>query len=296
VTNYISGEWSATDVSAFLYQRQGRMRTTSSVMAWFRSHGVRGHHGRHKGAVLISNCFPALLSDEEALALDLRIAQSKWKCGGKRKHTYALSGILTCAHCKQKLVCSTTKNSAGSLYPYIRCNSPGCAADKHRIPHDKLERWLVQVRLAAEAGRLFDTRAQRTNETAPPSTELLNARKRAARLRQVLAEFDSPGVRSDLREAEERLRKLEAPRAQRPSGGGWERFTAAADGWWAEASPTERNSELLAIVERAEVDLTAWRRLPPEPSVAGDSAGFTEHEEWEEACGRLLIPLLRLRG
>lgn len=294
VTRYIAGEWSAQQVAEFIYPRHQMLRTTTSVLSWFRSHGIRGHHGQHRGPVLISNCYPALIDDDEAQALDRRIAKNRWGHGGKRKHVYSLSGICTCCHCGQRLVCVTTRNSVGKDYSYVRCNSPGCPAANQRVPHHQLEHWL-QVRLASEAGRLFDARQQRTVEASPPGPELLNQRKRVAKLRALLAEFPGPGVETDLEQAVARLQQLEAPRATRADGGGWERFRAGTESWWAEASPTERNAELLAVIDRADADVTAWRRLPPEPTASSDPDGFDAHEEWEETCARMLLPTVVLR-
>lgn len=296
VERYIAGEWSATQVAEFIYPRHGVLRTTSSVLSWLKCHGLRGHHGKQRGHVLISNCYPPLIDDQEAVALDRRIAQNKWGMGGKRTHSYSLSGICTCHHCGQRLVCCTTKNSTGKEYPYIRCNSPGCAAAKCRINHDRLQELLVFVRLAPELERIQDHREMAAAIQAP-SAELLNARRRVQRLEAVLSEFDSPGVRQDLQQAKERLEALE-PAAVRPTmSSGLARLRVGSDAWWAESSPAQRNTELLALVERAEVDLAVWKALPPPPPAGrpDDPSWHERHDAWQQGCAQRLIPVLQLR-
>jgi DNA invertase Pin-like site-specific DNA recombinase len=299
-TRYIAGEWSAQQVAEYLHTRHGVMRTTSSVLSWLRSHGIRGHHGHHRGPVLISNCYPALVNDEEAQALDRRIAANRWGNGGKRRHSYSLSGVCTCHHCGQKLVCSTTRNSTGKEYSYVRCNSPGCTAAKHRIPHHALEDWLVLIRLGPELARIQEHRESAAAIVAP-SAELLNQRQRVAALQKLLGQFDSPGARADLEQAQQRLAALEPRPMARAERTLLQALRIGSDAWWAESSTAQKNTELLAVIEEARVDLTAWP-LPAAPPVpAGPLFGeqlkaLEPRGQWQRGCAAALVPVLTLRG
>jgi hypothetical protein len=195
------------------------------------------------------------------------------------------------------LVCSTTTNSAGSQYSYVRCNSPGCKAAKHRIPHDRLEETLVFIRLVELAERIEDHR-EAAATTAAPSAELLNQRRRVAKLQALADELGSPGVLADLQQALERLAKLEPVQSTRAPADRLSRLTVGSERWWERSSPAERNAELLETVRLAEVDLTAWRALPPPPEVpaiCGDPVLIESYGRWQRGCAVALVPVLELR-
>jgi DNA invertase Pin-like site-specific DNA recombinase len=261
VIRYIKGEWSATDVAAFLYARHGKMRTTTSVLAWFRSHSIRGHHGKHKGEVLLLGCYPALVNPEEAEQLDRRIELNRQRNGGKRRYHYALSGITTCHYCKQKLVCSTTTNKAGKQYSYIRCNSPTCTAAGHLMRHEVIEALLAPqlvVHAAAVAQAMAAAKPRRTT-SSPAVAELREELK--FRLR-VPEKFHTTDETARIVE----LRQLIAATATAPSDGGF-RFWAglrtslmrSPEHFLDVLDDVKRNETWLSATEAVVIDLPGRR-------------------------------------
>lgn len=153
-------------------------------------------------------------------------------------------------------------------------------------------------RLGPEIDRIADFREDRAVDVKP-SVELLSCRRRVLKLRSVLAEFDAPGIRADLAEAEARLQQLETPSTPRHRATALERLRVGSSGWWEESTPEQRNSELLAVVAQADVDLVAWKTLPPPPTVPGgmsaDPAVIERMGAWQQACAVALVPVLELR-
>jgi hypothetical protein len=164
-----------------------------------------------------------------------------------------------------------------------------------------LEEWLVFIRLGPEIERIAEHR-QIAAAVIAPSAELLNQRRRVGKLQALLSEFDSPGIRSDLQQAQERLAALEPQPSTRRQLTAMERLRVGSSSWWEESSPTERNAELLAVIAEARVDLCAWKALPPQPIDPPAVDGWGRLEDaltrgrWQQACAAALIPELRLRS
>ena len=266
VLRYIEGEWSMEAMSTWIHERHGVMKTAGSLLKWLHSHSIRGHYGKRDGEVLIANCFPPLISEEESDRLRLRLKANQRKRSSTRAahYTYPLSGVTKCQHCGGTLNYSCVRRTDGSgWYRYLRCPSrqATCPAGGRRLPE-----WMVEDSMLAGLGRV-DLDAlqvlQRKPEQSKPTKELLAAKKRLRTLETLLAEGEDPDLRASYQRQVDALAALEGPQEQAAAtglGALLRRLSVGSAGWYDRLGDGERNGVWLQSLEgAAPVDLLAER-------------------------------------
>ena len=260
VMDYIEGRARLDSLSARIHAKHGVMSAASSMHNWLRSHALLGHYGRRDGPVLITNCFPALISPDEGELLKRRLLTNRKRWGTTTNHTvYALTGLCKCMHCGHALAHTTAQKADGIRYRYLRCASRrSCPGFRKNLSAE-----LAEMALLHQLGKALEAMAVRgatSAEQANESLEVVNLRQRVRKLEALLSELDSPGVRADLKEAIGRLQALEdassKPHTARIDQAkavmlcGANTFMARPDG--------ERNADLMAVIDHCLID-TSYR-------------------------------------
>lgn len=259
VLDYLHGRAGLDTLADRIHRKHGIAGHGSVMHKWLRSHALLGHYGKRDGPVLIANCFPALITPEEGEQLRRRLAANRKQAGSRSNHiTYALSGLCRCLHCGFALSYSVVRKGVGKPeYRYLRCNSRReCPGFRKLVNADLLE--TAVIHRTSQAWRQLVQAAASQGSGGKVPVEVLNLRQRVRKLTQLLQELDSPGVRADLQQAQQRLDQLEASMAQHNTSQldgvvemlmrGVNTFLALPEG--------ERNALLLLVVEQALVDMT----------------------------------------
>ena len=258
VMDYIEGRARLDALSARIHEKHGVMSAASSMHNWLRSHALLGHYGRRDGTVLITNCFPALISPEEGDLLKRRLLTNRKRWGTTTSHTvYPLTGLCRCIHCGHALAHTTIKKADGISYRYLRCASRrNCPGFRKNLSAD-----LTEMALLHQLGEALEAMAIR-GATSPDQInepiELVNLRQRVRKLEALLSELDSPGVRADLKEATQRLQALvdatSKPHSARIDQAkaimlrGGNTFMSRPEG--------ERNADFMALIDHCLIDTT----------------------------------------
>lgn len=278
VMDYIEGRARLDALAERIWRKHGVMTCAAGMHKWLRSASLQGHYSRRDGPVLIANCFPALISAEESELLRRRLEANRKRWGTRSNHTvYALTGLCRCVHCGHSMCyTSVRKRSGESSYRYLRC-----AADRDCPGFRKLvSAELLEMAVMEQLGAALELLASRGAAEKGPQhvpLEVVNLRQRVRKLEALLQELDSPGVRADLHQAQQRLEQLEAA-AQEP---GDRRVNLAkqillrAESTFMARPEGERNADLLLVVRKALVDTTyrpegpSWvPKLVPQVEVA----------------------------
>jgi DNA invertase Pin-like site-specific DNA recombinase len=269
---YLNGDRSMQDIADQLQDAVGCMGHTAVVLKWLTGWAIRGHYGTRdrwiknkkgtfdfvEGRLLIENCFPALLSTEEADLLDLRLKANARKRRRGATYTYPLSAITKCQHCGVGLTYSCVKKPDGSQYQYLRCKTrpKDCPAGGKRIRD-----WIVEESLLwhLEQQDLDALQVLDRGTGAKPTKELLEAKRKLRKLEVLLEGDDDP----DLRASYERTRAKVAALSGQPAGhatGGLQalvrRLSIGSAGWYSRLSDGQRNGAWLQSLDgQAPVDL-----------------------------------------
>lgn len=258
VLDYLEGRERLDALSARIYAKHGLMSCPAAMHKWLRSHALLGHYGKRDGPVLITNCFPALISAEEAELLQRRLQANRKRWGTTSSHTvYALSGLCRCLHCGYAMSYTRTRKAGGGVNSYMRCNARReCPGFRKLTNTDLAERAILhQLGQAIEAVAIRGaTRSEQQGETA----EIANLRQRIRKLEALLKELDTPGVRADLDQAMGRLQALEAA-ASRPNRLRVDQAKAMllrAENTFLAMAEGERNAALMAVMDHCLIDST----------------------------------------
>lgn len=258
VMDYIEGRARLDSLSARLHSKHGVMSCASGLHKWLRSHALLGHYGRRDGQVLIANCFPALISEEEAELLRRRQAANRKRWGSCTTHTvHALTGLCRCLHCGHPMAYTSVKKANGGYYQYLKCQvNRSCPGFRKYVNAD-----LLEMAVLFQLGHALETLALRGATDSSPQQEpieVVQLRQRVRKLEALLEELDSPGVRTDLRQAQQRLEQLEsakqAPQDQRVDRA--KQMLLRAESSFRARPEGERNADLLLVLSHALVDTT----------------------------------------
>lgn len=259
VMDYIEGRERLDKLCHRIYKKHGVLSCASAMHKWLRGHAIQGHYGKRDGPMLIANCFPALISYEEAQLLTRRLELNRKRWGTSSNHqAYALTGLCRCQHCGCALCyqCTPKRNGDG-VYRYLRCSARReCPGFRKLICAHLLE--LAILNGLTEALEKMAQLGAMTKQPEAVPVELVQLRQRVQKLEALLQEMDSPGVRADLREAAQRLEQMEAAHLTH----GTQRFnpdrltmlrSEHTFMWRPEA---ERNTHLLSVIDHVLVDTT----------------------------------------
>ena len=258
VMDYIEGRERLDALSARIYKKHGILSCAAAMHKWLRGHPIQGHYGRRDGEVLIANCFPALISHEEAELLRRRLEMNRKRWGTTSNHTvYALTGLCRCLHCGRNLCYTSTQKPNGEVYRYIRCNAKReCPGFRKLISEN-----LLEMAVLHQLGSAIEELARRgatSKEPAMVPLEVVNLRQRVQKLEALLKDMDTPGVRADLKEAQGRLERLEAaaagPKDQRVDRA--KQILLRGEATFMARPAGERNADLLLVADHFVVDTT----------------------------------------
>lgn len=258
VLDYIEGRARLDALSARIYAKHGVMSCCAGMHKWLRSHALLGHYGKRDGPVLIVNCFPALISSEEGELLKRRLLLNRKRWGTTSSHTvYALTGLCQCLHCGYAMSYTSVRKPSGDSYRFLRCNAKRDCPGFRKVTNAEL----VEMALLHQLGKALEDMAVKgasRHESVAESPELVHARQRVQKLQALLAELESPGVRSDLKQAKQRLAALEAANSK-PLKARLDQAKAMllrSENRFMERPDGERNADLMLVVEKAIVDST----------------------------------------
>lgn len=258
VLDYMEGRARLDALSARIYAKHGVIGCAATMHKWLRSHSLLGHYGKRDGPVLITNCFPALISSEEGELLQRRLQANRKRWGTTTNHkVYALTGLCHCAHCGHALAHSTVNKSNGTKYRYLRC------AAKRECPGFRklISAELVEMAVLHQLGEALEAMALKgatRGDLVTESAEVVNLRQRVRKLEALLSELESPGVRADLKQAMGRLQALEAAMSN-PDQSRVDQAKAMllrAENTFMARPDGERNAYLLAVVDHCLIDTT----------------------------------------
>lgn len=258
VVDYIEGRARLDALSARIHAKHGVMGCSAGLHKWLRSHALLGHYGKRNGPVLITNCFPALISAEEGELLQRRLQANRKRWGTTSSHTvYALTGLCRCLHCGHAMSHTSVRKPAGTSYRYLRCAANRqCPGFRQRI-NAELAEMAVLHQLDLELERMAATGAS-TKAPKAESVEVVNLRQRVRKLEALLSELDTPGVRADLQQARGRLEALEAA-SSRPGGSLVDESLAVllrSESSFLSLPDGERNTVLLSLIDHCRLDTT----------------------------------------
>jgi DNA invertase Pin-like site-specific DNA recombinase len=258
VMDYIEGRARLDALAARIYAKHGMMSCAAAMHKWLRSHALLGHYGKRDGPVLITNCFPALISPEEGELLQRRLQANRKRWGTSSSHTvYALTGLCRCLHCGYAMGHTTTTKRNGTSHRYLRCAAKrDCPGFRKLTSTD-----LVEMAVLHELGQALEAMAVRgasRSEQVTESAEVVKLRQRVRKLEGLLSELDSPGVRADLEQAMGRLQALEAATSNRDQTrvDQAKAMVLRAENTFMNRPDGERNADLLAVIDHCLIDTT----------------------------------------
>lgn len=258
VMDYIEGRAGLDALSERLHRLHGVMSHASGLHKWLRSHSLQGHYGRRNGPVLIANCFPALITAEEADLLQRRLAANRKRWGTSTTHAvHALTGLCKCLHCQRPMAYTSVRKGNGDYYQYLKCQSErDCPGYRKCVSAE-----LLEMAVLFQLGHALETMALRGATDSSPQQEpmeVVQLRQRVRKLEGLLEDLDSPGVRADLREAQQRLERLEsacqAPQDERVDRA--KQMVLRAENTFRARPEGERNADLLLVLSHVLVDTT----------------------------------------
>lgn len=211
IEKMLAQAWSASKCSAFIWERHQRFRDGSAVRKWMSSQHLLGHMCTRKGEVLVADCWPAICTPAEFMALQDRLVPAP-RCWGaaSKAEIKALSGLTRCCYCGKPLANSATRPRAdGPRYLYLQCRTPDCKAHNRRIRAQAAELWLFMQHVGDHLDRIAMAHAE---AQAPiRTTSRLMALRQELKAREALpAEFRSA---ADGKRLAELQREIDAEQA-----------------------------------------------------------------------------------
>jgi DNA invertase Pin-like site-specific DNA recombinase len=258
VLDYIEGRARLDALSARIHAKHGTMSCAAAMHKWLRSHSLLGHYGKRDGPILITNCFPALISPEEGQLLQLRLQANRKRWGTTSTHTvYAMTGLCRCLHCGYAMSYTSARKPNGTTHRYLKCASKrDCPGFRKLVSADLIE-MAVHDLLGHALEEMALKGATRSDQVAE-SAEVVQMRQRVRKLEILVAELDSPGIREDLKQAKTRLKTLEAA-SSKPDSKRLDQAKAMllrAGNRFMDRPEGERNADLLTVMDHCLIDTT----------------------------------------
>ena len=143
VEQLLSGHWTAPDVSKFFWEKHQRHERTHHVARWLRMPALAGHFARKNGEVLIRDCWPALVTDDEFARIEIELQKAKRLNKAKGRvdgQVRTLTGLCNCLQCGRAMALHSRPSGQRILW-YAGCYGRDCA--KGRTRADRIEDQLV---------------------------------------------------------------------------------------------------------------------------------------------------------
>lgn len=266
VDQVLCGAWLPPQAARYLYVNCGTHGDPKTVAMWLRAPALAGHCAKRDGTIIIRDCWPALVTEDERVRLLLALQQHKrWShVKVKPAATNALSGLCECSDCGGSLGYHTAKRGE-RIYRYIRCSKPTCA--RRNVVADPIERQLHAL-IGPHVDQLIWQQAER-HKTTEPSPELTSWRRELQMREAIPVEFRQPADQM-------RIAELQGLISNAGSAMGVDQIELqrmreeALDAVkWFEKPPEVRNADLRALVRKVVVD-TEKRQIVRVDWSAGD--------------------------
>jgi len=143
IDQLLSGHWTAPDVSAFFWEKYKRHEQTAHAAEWLRLPALAGHFARKGGEILIRDCWPALVTDDEFARIEIELQKGKRVNKAKRRpdrQVRALTGLCNCVQCG-RAVALHMRPSGQNVWGYLRCAGRDCINACNRA--DRIEDELI---------------------------------------------------------------------------------------------------------------------------------------------------------
>ena len=216
---------------------------------WIRRKNLCGHMVDGKNNIMIRDCWPALVNEQEHEAAMAMIHSRRPRWGvNARREPHSLSGIVYCAKCGRMMVYATT-----GTRQYLRCSGARvCALSTRTVPSHVVETQLVVDHLLPHMSTLAAQLAQPVAAAPPELTEW----KRELRYREATpSEYLLPHDRERILELQGLIASASA--IQNPNHDAeYARIllsltdvTLGAGSWFSRPEP-DRNRDLRVLVSR----------------------------------------------
>ena len=143
VEQLLAGYWTAPDVSKFFWEKHRSHEHSAHAVKWLRLPALAGHFARKSGEILIRDCWPALVTDDEFARIEIelqkakRLNKAKGRADGKVR---TLTGLCNCLQCGRAIALHS-RPSAQKILWYVGCHGRDCKKGLTRA--DRIEDELV---------------------------------------------------------------------------------------------------------------------------------------------------------
>jgi DNA invertase Pin-like site-specific DNA recombinase len=185
VEQLLAGFWTAPDVSAFFWEKYKRHQQTQHAAEWLRLPALAGHFARKGGEILIRDCWPALVTDDEFARIEIELQKSKRvnrAKGRSDRHVRAMTGLCSCLQCGRAMALHA-RASGPNVWVYVKCQGRDCK--NACIRADRIEDDLVPMVIE----RVDLLVADALPKAATVAPEVTRWRKELAERQKLQAEF-----------------------------------------------------------------------------------------------------------
>ena len=245
VEQLLSGHWTAPDVSAFFWEKYKCHQRTMHAVEWLRLPALAGHFARKGGEILIRDCWPALVTDDEFARIEIELQKGKRVNKAKRpdRQVRALTGLCNCVQCG-RAVALHMRPSGANVWGYLRCTGRDCLNACNRA--DRIEDHLIDLVLT----RVDLLVADALPKAAAVAPEVTRWRKELTERQKLPAEYRTGADQKQI----VKLQGLLANSTNAVPGGQQEiallRMKLGSSTKWLERSEPERNRLYRVVVER----------------------------------------------
>ena len=249
VEQLLSGHWTSPDVSAFFWENYQIHQQTQHAVAWLRLPALAGHFARNArkgGEILIRDCWPALVTDDEFARIEIELQKGKRVNKAKRadRQVRALTGLCNCVQCGRAIALHM-RPSGQNVWGYLRCNGRDCSNAYNRA--DQIEIELID--LVLKRVDLLVADALPKGEVVAP--EVTRWRKELTERQKLPTEFRTAADQKQI----VKLQDLIANSTNAVTGGQQKelallKFLLGSDSEWAKLDGAEKNRLYRVVVDR----------------------------------------------
>ena len=246
VEQLLTGHWTSPDVSAFFWEKYKVHQQTQHAVEWLRLPALAGHFARKGGEILIRDCWPALVTDDEFARIEIELQKAKRVNKAKRpdRQVRALTGLCNCVQCGRAIALHM-RPSGPNLWGYLRCGGRDCVNAYNRA--DRIEDELIPMVLK----RVDLLVADALPKASLVSPEVTRWRKELTERQKLPAEFRTAADQKQI----VRLQDLIANSTNAGTGGQQKelallKFLLGSDSEWGRLDGAEKNRLYRVVVER----------------------------------------------
>ena len=246
VEQLLAGQWTAPDLSKFFWEKHKRHERAQHVVQWLRLPALAGHFARKGGEILIRDCLPALVTDDEFARIEIELQKTKRVNMAKRpgRELNALTGLCKCATCGRAMSVHT-RQSGPNVLKYVHCKGRDCHGTSTR--GDQIEAALAPMVLE-RVDLLVADALPKASVVAP---EVTRWRKELTERQKLPSEFRTAADQKQI----VRLQGLIANSGNAISGGDQKQILdlqhkLSSYSLWVDRPGPERNRLYRVVVER----------------------------------------------